>query len=99
AQNAGNPNPDGKSTTNDSPEAAQFLKFQTDTATVPAPLQRPGEANWVDGRVFSQTLGPEVKTVRETKVGADGSGYMLADVVKKVDGQEIKGDQDVALLK
>lgn len=99
AQNAGNPNPDGKSTTNDSTEAAQFLKFQTDTASVPAPLQSTTEANWVDGRIFSETLGPEVKTIRDQVVGPDGAVYMLADVVDKVAGQEIKGEQDVALLK
>ncbi|PZQ62329.1 MAG: hypothetical protein DI570_11220 [Phenylobacterium zucineum] len=99
AQNAGNPNPDGKSTTNDSTEAAQFLKFQTDTSTVPAPLQGANEANWVDGRIFSETLGPEVKTIRKQVVGPDGAVYMLADVVDKVGGQEIKGAQDVALLK
>ncbi|HEY0650565.1 hypothetical protein [Phenylobacterium sp.] len=99
AQDAGNPDPDGKSTTSDSTVASQFLKFQTDTTGVPAPLQKTGEANWVDGRVFGQTLGPEVKTVRETKVAADGSVYMLADVTNTVAGQELKGDQDVALLK
>ena len=99
AQDVGDPNPDGKADTNDSREAAQFLKFQTDTTSVPAPLQRPGEANFVDGRVFAQTLGPEVKTVRETRVGADGSVYLLADVVDKTAGQEIRGEQDVALLK
>lgn len=99
AQDAGNPDPDGKSTTKDSTVASQFLKFQTDTTNVPAPLQKAGEQNWVDGRVFGQTLGPEVKTVRDTKVAADGSVYMLADVTNKTAGQELKGDQDVALLK
>lgn len=99
AQDAGNPDPDGKADTKDSTAASQFLKFQTDTGAVPSPLQRPGEANWVDGRIFAKTLGPEVQTVRETKVGADGSVYMLADVTKKVAGQEIRGEQDVALLK
>ena len=99
AQDAGNPDPDGKAATADGTTASQFLKFQTDTATVPAPLQAQGEANWVDGRVFAKTLGPEVKTVRDTKVGADGSVYLLADVTAKAAGQEIKGAQDVALLK
>jgi hypothetical protein len=99
AQDVGSPNPDGKASTNDSTVASQFLKFQTDNAAVPAPLQKPGEANWVDGRVFAQTLGPEVKTVRETKVAADGSVYMLADVTNKTAGQELRGDEDVALLK
>ena len=99
AQDAGNPDPDGKAATADSIARAQFLKFQTDTNSVPAPLQQAGEANWVDGRVFAQTLGPEIKTVRETKVAADGSVYMLADVTAKVAGQELRGDQDMALLK
>jgi hypothetical protein len=99
AQDVGNPDPDGKAATKDSTAASQFLKFQTDNAAVPAPLQKPGEPNWVDGRVFAQTLGPEVKTVRDTKVAADGSVYMLADVTAKTAGQELKGDQDVALLK
>lgn len=99
AQDAGNPDPDGKADTKDSTAASQFLKFQTDTTAVPSPLQRPGDANWVDGRIFAKTLGPEVQTVRETKVGADGSVYMLADVTKKIAGQEIRGEQDVALLK
>jgi hypothetical protein len=99
AQDVGNPDPDGKPSTKDSTEASQFLKFQTDTTNVPAPLQKTGEANWVDGRVFAQTLGPEVKTVRDSKVAADGSVYMLADVTSKTAGQTLRGDQDVALLK
>jgi hypothetical protein len=98
-QDAGNPDPDGKSDTDDATTAAQFLKFQTDTTSVPAPLQKTGEQNWVEGRVFGKTLGPEIATVRDTKVAADGSVYMLADVTDKVAGQDIRGDQDVALLK
>lgn len=100
AQKVGDPDPDGKEDTKDSTEANQLLKFQTATsAAVPAPLQRPGEANWVDGRVFAKTLGPEVVAVRDTKVAADGSVFLLADVNGKTAGQAIKGDQDVALLK
>jgi len=99
AQDAGNPDPDGKAATADSIARSQFLKFQTDTTNVPPPLKQPSEANWVDDRVFAQTLGPEIKTVRETRVGADGSVYMLADVTDKVAGQDLKGDDDVALLK
>jgi hypothetical protein len=99
AQDAGDPDPDRNSTTNDGVTRRELVKFQTDIATVPPPLQKSGEANWVDGRVFSETLAPEIKAVRSTKTGADGSVYMLADVTGKVDGQEIKGAQDVALLK
>lgn len=99
AQGVGDPNPDGKIDTNDSLVRQQLVKFQTDTTTVAAPIQAQDDANWVDGRAFAKTLGPEVKTVRATKVGPDGSVYMLADVINKTAGQELKGEQDVALLK
>lgn len=99
AQSAGNPDPDGKASTNDAALRQQLLKFQTDTTSVPAPAQADGESYWVDGRAFSKTMGPEVKTVRATQVGPDGSVYMLADVTSKTAGQELKGEQDVALLK
>jgi len=99
-QSVGDPNPDGKTTTNDSRAVQQLLKFQTESAAgVGDPVQGQNDANWVDGRAFAKTLGPEIKTVRQSKVGPDGSVYMLADVVNKTGGQEIKGDQDVALLK
>jgi hypothetical protein len=99
AQGVGNPDPDGKISTNDGVINQQLLKFQTDTATVEAPVQGESEAYWVDGRAFAKTLSPEVKTVRATNVGPDGSVYMLADVVNRTSGQDIKGEQDVALLK
>ena len=99
-QQAGDPNPDGKVDTNDSRAVQQLLKFQTETpAGFDPPVQAQNDANWVDGRAFAKTLGPEIKTVRQTKTGPDGSVYMLADVVNKTGGQAIKGDQDVALLK
>lgn len=99
AQGVGDPNPDGKVDTADSHVVQQLVKFQTDTSVVAAPVQGSNDANWVDGRAFATTLGPEVKTVRATKVGPDGSVYMLADVINKTAGQDIKGAQDVALLK
>lgn len=99
AQGIGDPNPDGKVATNDSTVRQQLLKFQTDTTSVETPLQVPSDANWVDGRAFAKTLGPEIKTVRATKVGPDGSVYVLADITGKSAGQEIKGTQDVALIK
>jgi hypothetical protein len=99
SQGVGDPNPDGRITTDDGVLRQQLLKFQTDTASLDAPTQVQSEANWVDGRLFAQTLGPEVKTVRATKVGADGSVYMLADIAAATGNQEIKGEQDVALLK
>lgn len=99
AQAAGDPNPDGKADTKDSVERAQFLKFQADNTGVDPPAQPVNEANWVDGRVFAKTLGPDVKAVRASQVGPDGSIFMLADVTAKTAGQDIKGSQDVALLK
>lgn len=98
-QGVGDPNPDGKIDTNDGVITQQLLKFQTDTTTVDAPVAGQNDANWVDGRAFAKTLGAEVKAVRATKVGPDGSVYMLADITNKTAGQDIKGAQDVALLK
>lgn len=98
-QAIGDPNPDGKVDTQDGVISQQLLKFQTDTTTVAAPVAGQNDANWVDGRAFAKTLSSEIKTVRATKVGPDGSVYMLADVTNKTGGQDIKGEQDVALLK
>lgn len=100
AQSVGDPDPDKKPTTDDGLTQRQLLKFQTDTsAGLPAPLQPAGEANWVDGRVFAKNLGPNVEAVHETRVGADGSVYVLADITGETSGQGIRGEQDVALLK
>lgn len=80
----------------------QLLKFQTDQTTggaPPAVVQPEREPNWVEGRAFARTLGPEVAAVRATAAGADGSVYVLGDITAKVDGQTIKGERDVALLK
>lgn len=99
AQTVGNPDPDGKPSTDDAKLTNQLLKFQTDNTSVPAPLQTSGEANFVDGRAFAKDLDPNIIAVRATQVGPDGAVYMLADVEDKVAGQEIKGTQDVALLK
>ncbi|MGA0604520.1 hypothetical protein ACO2Q0_00845 [Phenylobacterium sp. VNQ135] len=99
AQTAGDPNPDGKASTNDGVLRQQLLKFQTDATDVPYAPKADGESYWVEGRQFAKTLGAEVKTVRATQVGPDGSVYMLADITAKTAGQEIKGEQDVALLK
>jgi hypothetical protein len=99
AQSVGDPDPDKKPLTDDGVTQRELLKFQTDTDSVGAPPKPAGATNWVDGRVFAETLGPEVKTVRATKIGPDGSVYMLADITAKTGGQEIKGEQDVALMK
>ncbi|UTP37988.1 hypothetical protein M9M90_12150 [Phenylobacterium sp. LH3H17] len=98
AQSVGDPNPDGKTTTNDGVTQRQLLKFQTDTAGVPTPPQDDG-ANWVDGRAWAEDLAKSVQNVRATTVGPDGAVYVLADVDAAVSGQEIKGAKDVALMK
>jgi len=98
-QAVGNPNPDGKADTDDGVLTQQLLKFQTDDSGVDGPIAGQNDANWVDGRAFAKNMGAEVKTVRASKVGPDGSVYVLADVTNKTSGQEIKGSQDVALLK
>ena len=99
AQSVGDPDPDNNPTTKDGVTNQELLKFQTDTTNVDGPLQTDGATNWVDGRAFAQTLGPEVQTVRATKMAPDGSVYMLADVTGTTDNQEIKGARDVALMK
>ena len=99
AQGAGNADPDGKADTDDDATVRQVLKVQTETGTTPGAVAELGATYRMDGQVFARTLGPEVEAVRATQVGADGSVYMLADVSAKIDGQTIKGAQDVALLK
>ena len=99
AQQVGDADPDHDSKTNDGTVQQQLLKFQTDTDQVGAPPQTSGQANWVDGRVFAKGLDRSVTAVRAQTVGPDGAVYMLAEVNGKVDGQAIKGQQDVALIK
>lgn len=80
----------------------QFVKLQNDLTvggTPPVPTPQLGETFRIDGRVFNKTLDADIKSVRQTVTGADGSVYMLADITGTVDGQTIKGEQDVALLK
>ena len=51
-------------------------------------------------RIVSQTLGKEVTGLKASATAPDGSVYVLADIAgKTADGQPIKGDSDVALLK
>lgn len=75
----------------------QFLKFEAGPDVEAA--RRPGDLNWVEGRVFSQALPAGVEKVRSTTTGPDGAVYMLADVTAPTDGQTIKGARDVALMK
>ncbi|MDP3488931.1 MAG: hypothetical protein Q8R71_02235 [Phenylobacterium sp.] len=99
AQKVGDPDPDGKADTKDAVFVNQLLKFQTETGAVAAPLQGAGEANWVEGRVFSKPLEGAIETVRATQVAPDGSVYVLADITGEAGGQSIKGARDVALMK
>jgi hypothetical protein len=96
-QTAGDPNPDGKPATNDAVLQQEFLKFETGSTADAA--RRPGETNWVEGRVFGANMPKGVETVRTQMTGPDGAVYMLADVNEAVDGQTIKGMGDVALMK
>lgn len=81
------------------PQRQELLKFQPDAANLQDPDARPGDTHWVEGRVFAETMGPEVVAVRATQAAPDGSVYVLADVNGAVEGQDIKGAQDVALMK
>ncbi|MDP1632098.1 MAG: hypothetical protein Q8L66_11840 [Caulobacter sp.] len=84
---AGNPDPDKDIKTDDG-------KFETSLVKVD------GSAIGVEGgRISSGTLEGTIDAVRATKVGPDGSLYILADVNTSIDGQAVKGAKDVALLK
>ncbi len=85
------------------PTLRELLKFAADDVdggdAPPPPVPRPGDAFAAQGRVFSGALGSEVAAVRASQTGADGSLYVLADVVGETSGQAIKGERDVALRK
>ncbi|MDB5417629.1 MAG: regulatory protein FlaEY [Phenylobacterium sp.] len=97
AQTAGDPNPDGNTATNDGVQQQELVKFEAGSGADAA--RRPGDQNYVAGRVFSETLPVGVTTVHATATGADGSVYMVADGSGTVAGQPIKGAQDAVLLK
>ncbi len=81
----------------------ELLKFQSDVSATndspPEAFRGIGEANYVDGRVFSKILPPEITSVVSSQTAADGSVYLLANVNAKTGGQTLKGSTDVALLK
>lgn len=79
--------------------AGQLLKFSADTATAPG-TARPGETQWVDGRMSQTALPAGVAAVRASAVAPDGSLWLVADVEDEgLAGQPVKGERDVALLK
>ncbi len=96
---AGNPDPDKDTTTDDAVYETTLTKYSAAGTAAGAGAGAPG------GKVFTETLQGTISTVRKSVTGADGSVYMLADVDTAVDGktdidgQTIKGDSDVALLK
>lgn len=96
SQSVGDPDPDKDPATSDGKVSQQLVKFQT--AGTP-PERKPGDTNYVDGRVFARSLGDTVGAVHATATGADGSVYVLADITGTTDGQAIKGAQDMALMK
>lgn len=84
---AGDPDPDKNTKTEDGVFASSLVKL--DGSSIAA----------AGGKIFSETLEGTIDAVRETRVGPDGGIYMLADVATSVDGQTVKGEKDVALLK
>jgi hypothetical protein len=96
---AGDPDPDKDTTTDDGVFETTLTKYSAAGAGAGPGAGAPG------GKVFSETLQGTISSVRKSVTGADGSVYMLADVDTAVDGktdingQAIKGESDVALLK
>jgi hypothetical protein len=96
---AGDPDPDKNSTTDDGVFENTLTKYSAAGTGGGANAGAPG------GKVFTETLQGTISSVRKSVTGADGSVYMLADVDTAVEGktdlngQPIKGDSDVALLK
>ena len=79
----------------------ELMKIQTDvvTGTPPAAFRQPNVAHYVNGEVFRKTLDADISAVRASATHTDGSVYMLAEVGGEVEGQPIKGERDVHLLK
>lgn len=96
---AGDPDPDKKPETDDAVYETTLSKYSAAGTAGGAGAGAPG------GKVFTETLQGTISTVRKSVTGADGSIYMLADVDTAVEGktdlngQVIKGESDVALLK
>lgn len=86
-QIAGDPDPDGKAATDDGVTQPQLVKLQGGAG---------GEAT---PQIFGKNLPDGVVAIRASQTAADGSVYVLADVDAEVDGQTIKGQRDVALMK
>lgn len=96
---SGDPDPDKNSLTEDGVYETTLTKYSAAGTGGGPGVGAPG------GKVFTETLQGTISNVRKSVTGADGSVYMLADVATPVDGkldidgQPIKGESDVALLK
>lgn len=96
---AGDPDPDKNTLTDDGVYETTLTKYSAAGTGGGAGAGAPG------GKVFTETLQGTISSVRKSVAAADGSIYMLADVATQVDGkldidgQPIKGESDVALLK
>lgn len=78
----------------------ELLKFMSDGGTAAEPTGGGiGQTNWVESRVAQGELPEGVSRVRATASAADGGVWMLADVTAGPDGQPIKGQSDVALMR
>ena len=82
---------------------SSLVKFQTtDDATgttLSDPISKVGDKYWVQGQSEQTQLPDNIANVRQSVAGSDGSVYVLADVTDSVSGQDVKGNQDVALMK
>ena len=90
-----------KTTTNDF--TRQLLKFQTDVSAsgvgAPAATHTAGLITPSPAETEQTKLDPAIGAVHATQASPDGGVYVLADVTDKINGQTIKGSQDVALIK
>ncbi len=82
---------------------SSLMKFQTTEnvsgTALADPISKVGDRYWVQGQSEQTALPDTIVNVRQSMAGSDGSVYVLADVNGKVSSQDIKGTQDVALMK
>lgn len=110
AQTSGNPTATSTSTTSsssssssttDSPPIQQLVKLQADNSTTssapPAAVSLPGLIGASSDEALASTL--QVASVGATTTGPDGSVYVVANVTGAIDGMQLQGTQNVALLK
>lgn len=81
--------------------SAQLVKFQADNAggALSDPISKVGDTYWFKGESQQTQLPDTIANVRQSIAGPAGSVYVLADVNGQISNQDIKGTQDVALMK